>query len=336
METKSGINTIHACPKFHIQALSSTSAKQYPAIGQSAMGDSGVDLRFPEDVVLKKKEKKEISLRVRVWCEVNGNSVPFLVVPRSSIGKTPLIAEENIIPILGVKFGAKLPMMQYSFTGEDAVELRNPSEIVVTLTNTDEKSYTIAKGVSLFQLTDCFLRTPSYSVEYRWTPGEAIVDSPPESKFTFAICPLPSAAKAYAGFTRVAHLPMVESLVCPPKKVTDISLGVRAACALEGPEGDVIPCGYWMVPFFEDTPLILKNWIGLIDKGYRGELKAKVYNSSDKEFVLEKGTPAFGLLVPFPKLFRATIVGEDHPEFVQGATARGNGAFGSTGAAGKA
>ena len=90
-----------------------------------------------------------------------------------------------------------------------------------------------------------------------------------------------------------------------------------------------------MVPFFHDTPLILKNWVGLIDKGYRGELKAKVYNQSSEPYTLPKGEPAFGLLVPFPKAFTTRVVGPDHPEFAEGATARGDGGFGSTGIAGK-
>jgi dUTPase len=89
-----------------------------------------------------------------------------------------------------------------------------------------------------------------------------------------------------------------------------------------------------MVPFVADTPLVMKNWVGLIDRGYRGTLRAKVFNSSDEKIVLKKGHNMFGILVPFGTLNDVQGVAATHAEFADGATLRGAGGFGSTGIAG--
>jgi len=58
-------------------------------------GDSGTDLRFAEDVEIPPTSSIRglpvvVDLKVRARCLVNGAFVPFQIVPRSSISKTPL------------------------------------------------------------------------------------------------------------------------------------------------------------------------------------------------------------------------------------------------------
>jgi len=74
------------------------------------------------------------------------------------------------------------------------------------------------------------------------------------------------------------------------------------------------------------TPLILKNSIGLIDKGYLGTLKAAFHNTSTQTFVLKRGQRYVQLVNGDlqPAVFE--VVDELR------STTRGEGGFGSTGA----
>lgn len=58
-------------------------------------GDSGTDLRFAENAVIPPMASTKgmpviVDLNMRARCLINGAFVPFQIVPRSSIGKTPL------------------------------------------------------------------------------------------------------------------------------------------------------------------------------------------------------------------------------------------------------
>ena len=59
-------------------------------------GDSGTDLRFPESLTLAPEAITLVDLRVRVRCEINRIFVPYQIVPRSSISKTPLMLANSI------------------------------------------------------------------------------------------------------------------------------------------------------------------------------------------------------------------------------------------------
>ena len=86
---------------------------------------------------------------------------------------------------------------------------------------------------------------------------------------------------------------------------------------------------YWLLPrsSISKTPLRMKNSVGLIDAGYRGELLAAV-DSRTSEYTCSKGTRLFQLsspdLLPWDDIrIVDTIPG--------GPTLRGAGGFGSTG-----
>ena len=57
-------------------------------------------------------------------------------------------------------------------------------------------------------------------------------------------------------------------------------------------------CSYFLMPrsSISKTPLRMSNSIGLIDGGYRGELKVYVDNISDDAFELKKGNRFFQLV----------------------------------------
>ena len=73
------------------------------------------------------------------------------------------------------------------------------------------------------------------------------------------------------------------------------------------------------------TPLRLSNSIGLVDKGYTGELMIVVDNISDKDYIIEEGSRLVQLVAPNHESNVVNIVNE-----IVETTRSGNG-FGSTG-----
>ena len=72
------------------------------------------------------------------------------------------------------------------------------------------------------------------------------------------------------------------------------------------------------------TPLIMKNSIGLIDKGYVGNLKIALYNTSNDDFILERGQRYVQLVNSDLSDAKIRLVDS------QRSTQRGDGGFGST------
>jgi dUTP pyrophosphatase len=111
-----------------------------------------------------------------------------------------------------------------------------------------------------------------------------------------------------------------------------VDLGIRARCVLNG---EYVP--FQIVPrsSISKTPLGLANSIGIIDRGYTGPLKVALRNHGKDLHVIELGTALFQLVRPDLVPARVQLVDGDHPAFAEGATKRGAGGFGSTGADGK-
>ena len=91
---------------------------------------------------------------------------------------------------------------------------------------------------------------------------------------------------------------------------------------------------YWMLPrsSISKTPMRLANSVGLIDAGYRGPLLAMVY-STGKDFAVAAGDRYFQIAGPELQPFERIEIVDEIPG---GATARGEGGFGSTGRTGVA
>ena len=85
--------------------------------------------------------------------------------------------------------------------------------------------------------------------------------------------------------------------------------------------------GYYLYPrsSISKTPLMMANSVGIIDHGYRGNIMAKVYNTSDKVYEVKKGERLFQLCMPSLEPFSVAFVTELDK------TERGEGGFGSTG-----
>lgn len=95
-----------------------------------------------------------------------------------------------------------------------------------------------------------------------------------------------------------------ENITIPPNSHSiKIHLGVKAALYPTESEASEASetVGYMLLPRSSTgskTPLRLSNSVGIIDRGYRGELIACVDNLSNKQFVCEKGSRLFQI-VPF-------------------------------------
>lgn len=126
-----------------------------------------------------------------------------------------------------------------------------------------------------------------------------------------------------------------KDIILPAGCTTSVDLGVRAAC-FRGYQHT----GFWLAArsSFTKTPqvLMLRNFMGAIDRGYRGTLIAKVHNFGPGDYQARRGESLFQILEPMMSPPISVLVSKEHPEFVEGATIRGAGGFGSTGSAGQA
>lgn len=129
-----------------------------------------------------------------------------------------------------------------------------------------------------------------------------------------------------------------EEVVFQPGERKLVSMRVKAVMQRAGFKVSECPCDgcndecqdvhYWMAPrsSLSKTGLILCNSMGVIDRTYRGELMAYLWNSTDKPVVVKKGDRLVQILAPnMGHIARIDIVSELSD------TARGAGGFGSTG-----
>jgi len=88
------------------------------------------------------------------------------------------------------------------------------------------------------------------------------------------------------------------------------------------------PQNYWMLPrsSISKTGLMMMNSVGVIDKSYRGELIAALWNTKDTPVTVEKGQRLVQIVArDMGDITECTLV-DQLPE-----TSRGSGGFGSTG-----
>jgi deoxyuridine 5'-triphosphate nucleotidohydrolase len=113
-------------------------------------GDSGTDLRFPHNMTVPPMDDAGlptiINLLVRGRCYVEGLPVPYQIVPRSSLGKSPLTLANSVGTI------------DRGYVGDLKVAVRNHSRV----------AWPIDRGASLFQLVrpDLAPATVSIADEY--------------------------------------------------------------------------------------------------------------------------------------------------------------------------
>src|SRR5436309_699003 len=94
----------------------------YPAESKNDRGDSGVDVLFPKDVTVAAGKNVDIHFDIRVRALQGSQIVSWLLLPRSSFGKTPLICATPI------------PSFNIAFGGSDGFD-DEESQLVVTVAN---------------------------------------------------------------------------------------------------------------------------------------------------------------------------------------------------------
>lgn len=113
-----------------------------------------------------------------------------------------------------------------------------------------------------------------------------------------------------------------ETVVIPANSVGTLDFKVR--CSPKFLNGI---SGYYLYPrsSISKTPLIMANSVGIIDHGYRGNIMAKVFNTSNQSYEVKAGERLFQLCMPTLVPFNVRFVEE------LDTTERGEGGFGSTG-----
>jgi dUTP pyrophosphatase len=117
---------------FTLNILDKTSDNFYKNHSTFNKNDSGIDLFFPEKILVKAGETKLISLKINIqmWNNNNNKYEASFLLPRSSIYKTPL------------RMANSLGLIDSEYTGE----------IKVAIDNIKNYDYTINKGDRLFQI----------------------------------------------------------------------------------------------------------------------------------------------------------------------------------------
>lgn len=154
----------------------------------------------------------------------------------------------------------------------------------------------------------------------------------PTMNYTLTILPTTSEAAEYyktkdlstenAGF----DLFVPEEVVFAPGERKLVSMRVKARMDKIGVLESA--CHYWMPPrsSISKTGLLMLNSIGVIDKGYRGELMAFLWNTTDASVTVKKGERLVQIVSPDMGAIQKVDVVESLDS-----TARGDGGFGSTG-----
>ena len=114
-----------------------------------------------------------------------------------------------------------------------------------------------------------------------------------------------------------------ETVIIPPHTVGTLDFKVRCSPKFENNHVS----GYYLYPrsSISKTPLIMANSVGIIDHGYRGNIMAKVFNTSSQEYTVKAGERLFQICLPTLVPFQVAFVDE------LDVTERGEGGFGSTG-----
>ena len=109
----------------------------------------------------------------------------------------------------------------------------------------------------------------------------------------------------------------------PKSFSTKINYGINCSMSFNGK-----PTAYYLYPrssMGSKTPLRLSNSIGLVDRGYTGELMIIVDNIDDKDYIIEEGSRLVQLVGPNHEINSVNIV----DKIVE--TSRSDNGFGSTG-----
>jgi dUTPase len=159
----------------------------------------------------------------------------------------------------------------------------------------------------------------------------------------FLLAPYPEAQELYqigpfqnpGGDTGV-DLRLPRDVLIEARETKIVNLGVRAICL-----GQAGPAAFFLLArsSFAASGLIAASGLGLIDQGYRGELRFAVHNPGPGPCQLEKGRSLWQLAAADLRPATGEVLGAEDPRmgalFAAEATLRGARGFGSTGRAGQ-
>ena len=117
--------------------------------------------------------------------------------------------------------------------------------------------------------------------------------------------------KTYDGDSGVDLL-IPNEVICKARKVTYINH--RICCEMIQEKNiffkNIVNIPYLLVPrsSLSKTPLLMANSIGIIDRGYRGNITAAVYNTSNKDYNIFENTKLFQIILPTLNSFTVEIV----------------------------
>ena len=151
--------------------------------------------------------------------------------------------------------------------------------------------------------------------------------------YTLQILPTtPEAASFYStknidGNNAGFDLFVPEDCIFEPGERKLVSMRVKI-CLVTLNGGGMNPVNYWMPPrsSISKTGLLLLNSIGVIDKSYRGELMAYLWNTTNEEVIVQKGDRLVQIVAPDMGHIHKSCIVDSLDE-----TARGEGGFGSSG-----
>lgn len=120
-------------------------------------------------------------------------------------------------------------------------------------------------------------------------------------------------------------LPVVEELTSASGDVTTLNFKIKCQMLNDSNSNNYYP--YYLYPrsSISKTPLMMANSVGIIDKGYRGFIMAKVRNLGSVGYKVEEGTRLFQICSPDLSPIKVKMVSQ------LSTTSRGEGGFGSTG-----
>lgn len=115
-----------------------------------------------------------------------------------------------------------------------------------------------------------------------------------------------------------------EDIIIPAKTLGKVNFGISCE-ALSNDKMDGLSFYLYPRSSIIKTPLRLANSVGIIDKGYRGNLMGCFDNISEEDYLIEKGTRLVQICAPNLE----TISFELKESLSE--TSRGSGGYGSTG-----
>jgi len=314
--------------KLLIQALTPEVRAMYEGHGQYHTGDSGLDLFCVQDETIPAGETRFVKLGIKASaCGEGGEGVSWLLMPRSSISKTPL------------RLCNSVGLIDAGYRGEVMAAVDN----VKTFDHRIKKGDRIVQAVAFgggsvrFELADALDQTArgeggfgstatDSAAQQRRSAEEADLEVAVGTKLL--VQPLcEEAAELYKAHGQYHKGDSGLDLFCvrdetiPAGETRFVKLGIKVS-AWAGSDN----ISWLLMPrsSISKTPLRLCNSVGLIDAGYRGEVMAAVDNVKPFDHHLKKGDRIVQAVAFSGRPLTFEVV-ESLDE-----TTRGEGGFGST------